>query len=127
MERSAIRGQCSGWRCGPGLRCAASGLRILRDLVRQTVDALSPGKSGDRKLAEFGPAAGADVREALGRYDGAMQLAGDLLQPCCEIDGGADAGEVEPVAAADIAVEDLADMQRNPEAKPLGGVTDRVL
>ena len=56
-----------------------------------------------------------------------MQPAGDLLQPCGEIDGGADAGEIEPVAAADIAVQNFPDMQRDAEAEALDGFADRVM
>ena len=56
-----------------------------------------------------------------------LSLAGDLFQPRREIDRGADAGEVEPVAAADIAVENSSDMQRDAEAKPFDGVADRIL
>jgi hypothetical protein len=40
---------------------------------------------------------------------------------------GPNAGEVEPVAAADIAVENPPDMQGDTEAKPLDRVADRVL
>src|SRR5207237_10828672 len=52
---------------------------------------------------------------------------GDLFQPRCEVDGGPDAGEVEPVAAADIAIEYSADMQRHTEAKALQRLPDRVM
>ena len=51
-----------------------------------------------------------------------MQVAGDLFQPGGEIDRGADAGEVEPVAAADIAVQHRADMQRQAETEAFNGV-----
>ena len=54
-------------------------------------------------------------------------LAGDLFQPRRQIDRGTDAGEVEPVAAADIAVENSPDMQGDAEAKPFDGVADRIL
>ena len=42
-----------------------------------------------------------------------------------EIDGRTDAGEVEPVAAADIAVQNFSDMQRDPETKTLDGFANR--
>ena len=42
-----------------------------------------------------------------------------IQRPRREIDGGTDAGEVEPVAAADIAVQNFSDMQRDPEAEAL--------
>ena len=48
--------------------------------------------------------------------DGASQSAGELLEPRRQIYRGADAGEIEPVAAADIAVEHLAQMKRQAEA-----------
>src|SRR5262249_1315238 len=50
----------------------------------------------------------------------------DLLHPCGEIDGRADAGEVEPAGAADIAEQDLADMQRDAETKTLAVVACRI-
>ena len=43
------------------------------------------------------------------------QPTGQLLHASRQIDGLADAGEIETVAAADIAVKDLAQMQRQPE------------
>src|SRR5205814_1275231 len=61
------------------------------------------------------------------RHDGATEPAGQLLEPRREIDGGADAGEIEPVAAADIAVENLADMQRDAETEALDVVAELVL
>ena len=48
--------------------------------------------------------------------DRLAELRRDLLQPRREIDRRPDAGEIEPVAAADIAVQHLADVQRQPEA-----------
>src|SRR5262249_55871620 len=47
------------------------------------------------------------------------QSTGQLLHACCQVDGLADAGEIETVAAADIAVKDLAQMQRQPEPQPV--------
>src|ERR1700734_2041992 len=55
-----------------------------------------------------------------------MEPAGDFFQPGRQIDGGTDAGEVEPVAAADIAVQNFSDVQRYPKSKALDGVADRV-
>ena len=51
----------------------------------------------------------------------------DLFQPGSHVHGGADAGEVKPVAAADIAEQDLPDMQRKAEAKSLHGTKFGVL
>ena len=56
-----------------------------------------------------------------------MQPAGDFLQAGCQIDGRADAGEIEPVAAADIAEQNFSDMQRHPETEALDGFADRVM
>ena len=50
------------------------------------------------------------------RYDRFAELGRDLFQPRRKIHRRADAGEVEAVAAADIAVHHLADMEREPEA-----------
>jgi len=47
------------------------------------------------------------------------QPTGQLLHASRQIDGLADAGEIETVAAADIAVKDLAQMQRQPEPQPV--------
>src|SRR5258708_3894655 len=52
-------------------------------------------------------------------HDRAIEPAGDFFQPRCKIDGGTDAGEVEPVAAADIAVQNSSDVQRDSEAEAL--------
>src|SRR5271155_3766870 len=56
-----------------------------------------------------------------------MQAARHLFQPRRKIDGRADTGEIEPVAAADIAVENLSDMQSYTEAEPLDDLADRKL
>src|SRR3984885_1123341 len=98
-----------------------------RRFVLQAVDALGLGKTGDRKLAEVRPFALADPGESSRRYDGAMEPAGDFFQPRRQIDGGTDAGEIEPVAAADIAEQNFSDMQRHPEAKALDGFSDRIM
>src|SRR5689334_25109463 len=95
--------------------------------VEQAVDALRPREASDRKFAKSAPAAAADAGKALGGNDGAAQQAGELLQAGGEIDRRSNTGEVEPRAAADIAVEDRADMQRDAEAEALDGVADLVL
>src|SRR5689334_8356134 len=66
-----------------------------RRLFAEPVDALRLGESGDRKFAERAPVVAAGIGEDFRDHDGAPQPPGDLLQPCREIDGGADAGEVE--------------------------------
>src|SRR6516165_2260003 len=50
----------------------------------------------------------------------AAEPAGQLFEARDEVDGRPDAGEIEPVAAANIAVKHLADMQSQPEAHALG-------
>jgi len=45
-----------------------------------------------------------------------------FFQPGGEVDRGPDAGEVEAVATADVAVKHRADMERQPEAKAFDGV-----
>src|SRR5712664_1395572 len=42
---------------------------------------------------------------------------GQRLEPAREIDGGADGGEIEPVDGADIAEDDLADMNADTDAE----------
>jgi len=63
-------------------------------------------------LAESGEFVRAATREFPGGEDRASELAGQLFNACGTVDGRANAGEIEPVAAADIAVEDIADVQR---------------
>src|SRR5258708_14612005 len=94
---------------------------VRRRFVDQAVDPRGLCKAGNRKLAEVTPASAADAGKSFGRHHRAMQTAGYLFQPRRQIDRRADAGEVEPVAAADIAVEDSSDMQYNAEAKAFDG------
>ena len=54
--------------------------------------------------------------ECGGRDNRFAELGGNLFQPRGEIHRRADAGEIEAIAAADIAVHDLADVKRKPEA-----------
>src|SRR5919109_1727696 len=51
------------------------------------------------------------VREFPGGEDRPPQLAGQLFHACGKIDGWPNTGEIEPVAAADIAVEHIAYVQ----------------
>ena len=53
--------------------------------------------------------------EIAGRDDRPAELARELFQPRREVDRRPDTGEVEPLAAADIAVKHLADVQRQAE------------
>ena len=52
------------------------------------------------------------LREFSGQNDRSSQAGRELLEPRREVYGRADAGEIQPVTAADIAVEHLAEMQR---------------
>ena len=56
-----------------------------------------------------------------------MQAARDLLQPRSEIDGGPNAGEVEPAYAADIAEQDVTNMQRHTKTKAFDLITARIV
>src|SRR4029077_7960990 len=73
----------------------------------------------DRKLAEVVPASATDAGKPFRCHDRAVELAGDLFQSRSKIDGRANTGEVEPVAAADIAVQDCSDMQCEAETETL--------
>jgi hypothetical protein len=88
-----------------------------RTLVAQAKDALRPGEAGDGKFAELDPTVLGDAGEGRRRNHGPGELTRDLLQSCGEIDGGADAGEVEPAGAADIAEQDFTDMERDAKRK----------
>src|ERR1700721_4697390 len=56
-----------------------------------------------------------------------MQAARDLLQPRSKIDGGPNAGEVEPAYAADIAEQDVTNMQRHTKTKAFDLITARIV
>jgi hypothetical protein len=43
----------------------------------------------------------------------AIQITGERFEPGGQVDGGADGRKVEPAGAADVAVEDVAEMQRH--------------
>src|SRR3954453_6307096 len=92
-----------------------------RNLIGQPVDALWLRKAGDRKFAKVAPQRRTGLRKTRRGDDRAAETARDLFQPCRQIDRRSDAGEVEPVAAADIAIQDAPDMQRHAEAKALDG------
>src|SRR6187200_288981 len=77
----------------------------------------------------------AELRELLRQVGGELrrsddrlaELRRDLLQPRREIDRRPDAGEIEPVAAADIAILHLADVQREAEADRALAVARRLV
>jgi hypothetical protein len=64
---------------------------------------LGRAEAGEAELAESGEFVRAATREFAGGEDRASELAGQLFNACGTVDGRANAGEIEPVAAADIA------------------------
>src|SRR5271169_2632915 len=97
-----------------------------RRFLSKAIDARGLRKSGDGKFAEIAPALGADGGKCFRGHHDARKSAGNLLQTRGEIDGRADAGEVETAGAADIAEQDAPDMQRHAEAEALGALTARI-
>src|ERR1035437_10299944 len=55
-------------------------------------------------------------REFGGQNDRSPKAGGELFEPRCEVHRRADAGEIQPVTAADIAVEHFAKMERQTKA-----------
>src|SRR5258708_39105408 len=94
--------------------------RGVGTLIHQPEHARRLGKARNRKLAEVAPAALADAGKSFRRHHRAMQPAGQFFQPRRQIDCRPDAGEIEPAAAADIAVKNSSDMERDTETKALG-------
>ena len=66
------------------------------------------------------------LRELAGSQDPAPQLAGQLFNSRGEIDGRTDTGEVKAIPAADIAVEDIANVQGQAEHLELVVTADQV-
>src|SRR5262245_10522125 len=58
----------------------------------------------------------AALRERVRGDDRPTEVARDLFETRGEVHRGTDAGEVEPASAADVAVENLAEVEREPEA-----------
>src|SRR6516162_8758727 len=83
-----------------------------RRLVREAEYFLGRAEARQRELAA------AMLCELARSQDPAPQRAGQLFDARGAIDSRTDAGEIEPIAAADIAVEDIADMQGEAEAQP---------
>src|SRR6202008_2247843 len=82
---------------------------------------LGRAEAGKREFAECGEFAGAMLREFIGGENPAPQFAGQLFEASGKIDGWTNAGEIKPIAAADIAVEDIANVQCQAEAQPRQG------
>src|SRR6266568_1931357 len=76
-----------------------------QSLVREPKNQLRRAKSGKAEFAECRKFARAVAREFFRGDDRAPEPAGQLFDARGKIDGGTDAGEIEPIAAADIAVE----------------------
>src|SRR5215470_14027389 len=89
-----------------------------RNFVFEAKHELRRAEAGKSELAECGELTPAMLCELTGSQDPAPQLAGQLFDARGEIDGRTNAGEVEPIAAADIAVQDIADVQGQAEAQP---------
>jgi hypothetical protein len=89
--------------------------------VLEAEDQLGRAKAGKGEFAERGKFAWAVTREFIGGEDRAPQLAGQLFDACGTIDRGTNTGEIETIAAADIAVKNIADVQRQAEAQPRQG------
>jgi len=100
-----------GDRPGPAHRDELALLQQAKDLLRRA-------ESGEREFAEHGEFTAAMPRECTRSKYHPPKPTGQLLHARRQIDGLADAGEIETVAAADIAVKDLAQMQRQPEPQP---------
>src|SRR6516225_2455163 len=89
-----------------------------RHLVLEPKHQLRRTKAWKRELAECCELIPAMPRKLAGSQDPAPQFTRQLFDALGEIDCRTDAGEVEPIPAADIAVEDIADMQGQAEAQP---------
>ena len=57
------------------------------------------------------------INEILGRQDGAAEPAGEFLKPRRQVYRRPNTSEIQAVAAADIAEQHLADMERQPKAQ----------
>src|SRR5262249_23837521 len=102
--------------------CADERRRSLRGVRRCHVcfvadaeDGLLRGKSREREVPDRLEIRPAVTREFVGGEDHSAQFAGELLEPRGQIYCGANAGEIQPVSAADVAVQDVADVKRQSE------------
>src|SRR5271155_5295296 len=80
----------------------------------QAVHGLRFAETGEFEVSQRDEILRQIAREGGGADDGPAEPRGDFLQPRRHVDRGADAGEIEPRAGADIAVERLADVKRKP-------------
>src|SRR5262245_61689674 len=84
-------------------------------LIAHAEDGLLRGKPSEREVPDRLEIRPAVTREFVGGEDHSAQFAGELLEPRGQIYRGANAGEIQPVAAADVAVQDVADVKRQSE------------
>src|SRR5262245_4358530 len=93
-------------------------LSLSRRLIIETEHLLRCAEAGKGEFAECGEFTRAMAGKFPRGEDGAPQLAGQLFDARCKIDSGPDAGEIEAIAAADIAVKDIAYVQGQAEPQP---------
>src|SRR5271167_726100 len=89
-----------------------------RHFVFEAEHPLCRAKAGKGEFTKGGEFVGAMLRELIGGENRSPQLTGQLFNARGKIDSRTNAGEIEPIAAADIAVKDIADVQRQAEAQP---------
>ena len=87
-----------------------------RGSVGQAKHRLRRGKTGYRVLAELPKITPAIPCKFRGRDDRFAELGGNFLQTGGEIHRRSDTSKIEPVAATDIAIHHLTDVEREPEA-----------
>src|SRR5690242_5198969 len=104
-------------------RCCRSVDGIGDHFIAKAENALGLRKSGDRKFTEIDPVVTARAGEGGRCHHRPMQAARDLLEPGGKIDRRSDAGEVEAARTADIAEEDVADVQSQAETEVLHRVS----
>src|SRR5262249_23153967 len=102
-------------RAGGKRRCPRGGRHCRVRLLRHAEDGLPRGKSREREVPDRLEIRSAVTREFVGGEDHSAQFAGELLEPRGQIYRGANAGEIQPVSAADVAVQDVADVKRQSE------------
>src|SRR5262249_32690991 len=96
----------------------------------EAIDRLRLAEASERKLTERHDSGRAMARELSGEDGRSFLVARQPLQACRQVYRRPDAGKVEPVRGADIAVEHIADVQGDAVARactgPIGERCDRV-
>src|SRR6478752_2021770 len=101
------------WQAGFGTACGVStrSPRSWRYFVGEAIHHLLGGKSGDGKATDrLQAVVAAMIDEILRGEDSSAQAAGKFLKTRGQVHRRADASEIQPVAAADIAEQHVADM-----------------